>query len=68
MKHKFQVLGWSNGEDYDAGKLCDMTTVVTAVDESEAEDIGDRRFKKKGGATVVEAVLLSNHKASRLTS
>ena len=68
MKHKFQVLGWSNGEDYDAGKLCDMNTVVTAIDESEAEDIGDRRFKQKGGAEVVDAVLLSNQKASRLIS
>ena len=47
-KYKYNVFGW-----YDDGECTDFTTadrhtVVTAIDESSAEDLGDAKFKRTG--------------------
>jgi hypothetical protein len=48
MKHTFLVSGWFDGSSYDKGNLPDETLPVVADNESEAEDIGDRRLKTMG--------------------
>ena len=59
MKKKYIVYGWSDGSDYERHQKPDYTTKVTAENDSEAEDIADKRFKKKyGGCNVIDSELI----------
>jgi len=58
MKAKFNVYGWLNGSDYDAGKNADHVVKVVAENESDAEERGDRELKKTiGNCDIVIAYL-----------
>ncbi len=59
MKKQYIVYGWLNGEMFDLDNPADITTKVTAESPSKAEDIADKRFKKKiGSCEVIDCIEL----------
>lgn len=45
----FTVFGWESGEAYDQGKAPDHYVLVTATDEEQAENEGDRLLTRRYG-------------------
>jgi hypothetical protein len=52
-KQKYIVFGWFNGDDYDSGAKQDCFTYLNAEDISQAEDLGQKKLKKKFGECAV---------------
>ena len=46
---KYIVFGWLNGHDYDCYKPANYTVEISAKDESEADEKGDKKLAKLHG-------------------
>ena len=67
MKREYIVRGWLNGDDYDAGKPATYSVYVMAANESQADDLGEKKLNKKFGrfdVIVSELFYHSDKKAS----
>lgn len=52
-KQKWIIHGWFNNDDYENGKPANHYVILTAKDESEADEKGDKKITKLYGTCEV---------------